>query len=84
MIRVTRHAVHRYRERVRAVSEDEARVILSSAAIARAADFAGLAHVFVRIAGNFRVAVQDHTVVTVLPAEQYRAQVRRFGKGRFG
>lgn len=39
---------------------------------------------FVRLSGGQRIVLQDWTVVTVMPAENYRKQVRRRGMGRYG
>lgn len=76
---------HRALERIPGIrTEDEARSILASPVFDIAADFAGLAECFVRIASGHRIVVRDHTIVTVLPAGDYRGTVRRMGRVRFG
>lgn len=84
-LHVTAHALSRTMERVPGIhTEADARALLTSPKILAAANFAGITECFVRIAGNFRIRLRDHAVITVLPAENYRAHVRRVGKGRYG
>lgn len=45
---------------------------------------AGFGARFVRLHGGQRIVLQDWTVTTVLPADNYRKQVRRRGMGRYG
>lgn len=81
MVTVSAHAISRYRERVSPVDYDAALAALSTRAIEAAADFG--AHI-VRLAGGQRVVIEEQTVVTVLPAENYRKQIARNGLGRYG
>ncbi|MGE4307079.1 MAG: hypothetical protein AB7E24_23970 [Novosphingobium sp.] len=81
MIRVSAHAISRYRERVADVSYDEARAALSIRAVECAAAFGAK---FVRLAGGQRIVIENGVVVTVKPATEYRRQVRRNGLGRYG
>lgn len=80
-LHITAHALKRCQERVANVTEDEARVILSSAVVRKAIDFG--AHV-VRLGTGQRVIIEGGSVITVLPADNYRSQVRRVGRGRYG
>ena len=85
MTHITNHALSRAMERIPGLrTEDEARSLLAGPVFDIAADFAGLAECFVRIASGHRIVVRDHAIVTVLAADDYRATVRRMGKGRFG
>lgn len=81
MIRVSSHAISRYMERVRRCTYDEALAALSTPMIKRAADFGAK---YVRLAGGQRIVIEDHVVTTVLPADNYRKQVRRRGLSRYG
>lgn len=78
---VSRHAIQRYQERVRACSEQEARQALSTTTVELAARIGAR---FVRLATGHRIALEGTTVTTVIPADDYRKQVRRLGLGRFG
>lgn len=83
-IHITRHSIERAIERLPFIrTEDEARALLSREVIERAAEFAGHAQCFVRLVTGHRVTVRDWSVITVLPAEDYRRTVRRVGRGRF-
>ncbi|KPH67546.1 hypothetical protein [Novosphingobium sp. ST904] len=81
VLRVSGHAIQRYQERVANVSADEARAALSTPVIQAAANFGAR---FVRLGTGHRVCIQNHVVLSVLPAEHYRRQVRRYGLGRYG
>lgn len=63
-LRVSGHAISRYRERVEDVPYEVAHQRLSSPAIVQAAQI-GCAHV--KLPGGQRVVIQDHCVVTVTP-----------------
>jgi hypothetical protein len=78
---ITAHAIERYRERVRPCSDDDAREALSSRAINAAIVFGAR---FVRLGTGQRIALTGDTVITVLPAENYRRQIGRVGRGRYG
>jgi len=80
-IHITAHAIERYIERVAPVTPDEAREALDSAAVRCAAEIGAR---FVRLSTGQRIVLQGHTVVTVMPSENYRKQVRRRGMGRYG
>lgn len=85
MTHITRHAVERYQERVEPVEEEQAEAALMSRAVRAAMVFAGsTAQCFVRLATGQRIVVREDTVITVLPAEDYRKKVRRHGRGRYG
>lgn len=81
MIHVTQHAIERYIERVAPVTPEQAAAALDSPAVRTAAQIGAR---FVRLHGGQRIVLQGHTVVTVMPSENYRKQVRRRGMGRFG
>lgn len=76
-VHVTNHACLRYQERVAPVSIEVARQRLSGAIEIFAANFAAQFEVFIRLPHGQRIVIKDHSVITVLPAEQYRRQVRR-------
>lgn len=78
MLRVTRHAIERYQERVADVSDEQAEAALSSPAIQAAASFGCE---YVRLATGHRVVVKDNAVVTVQPREHYQRQVGRINVG---
>lgn len=80
-LHVTQHALDRFKERVADLPDETIRTILTAPVFHVAADFGAE---WVRLATGQRVAVRDHCIVTVLPAENYRRNVRRQGKGRFG
>lgn len=80
-LHISTHAIERFRERVANLSDDMILAALSSPAIRAAASLG--AECNVRLPTGQRIAVKDHTVITVLPAEQYQRQVRRQGIGRF-
>lgn len=80
MVRVSSHAVSRFRERVAPLPEAEVRAILSSTIIERAAAFGAC---FVRLGTGHRIVIQGDAVVTVLPADHYRRQIRRYGMPRY-
>ena len=81
VIKITAHAISRYRERVAPVDYDKAHAALSCRAVHIAAAFGAK---FVRIATGQRIVLEGDTVVTVMPADNYRHQVLRKGMGRFG
>lgn len=83
MIHISAHAIDRYKQRVRSCTDEQARAALLASA-AKVVTFARGAQIFVRLAGGQRVIVQGDAVVTVLPADHYRRQIRRRGLGRFG
>lgn len=68
-MRVSSHAVSRFRERVAPVSYEEAYRALSTQA-ARAIAFAGQAQCFVRLPGGQRMVIQNEVVVTVLSSNK--------------
>lgn len=80
-IRVSSHAISRYRERVACVDYDTARAALSTPIIQRAIEFGAR---YVRLPSGHRVRIVDGAVVTVLPASHYRRQIRRQGLSRYG
>ena len=80
-VHVTQHAIERYIERVAPVTPEQAAQAMDCAAVRAAAEFGAR---FVRLHGGQRIAVQDWTVVTVLPADNHRKQVGRRGIGRYG
>lgn len=69
MIHVSTHALDRARQRLGVRSDAEARAILTSPTVQRAAEFANGAEVFVRLASRQRVVIRDGVVITVLPAK---------------
>lgn len=74
-LHVTHHAIERYQERIDPdAPHDEARAALDTPATRAAAEFGAQ---FVRLASGHRIVVQDNTVVTVMPADNYRKQVCR-------
>jgi hypothetical protein len=82
MIHVTRHAADRYLERVDGrLTLAEAIEALSSPAIQRAAQFGATC---VRLGTGQRIVLEGSSVVTVLPADNFRRQIGRQGVGRFG
>jgi hypothetical protein len=81
LIHVTTHAIERFRERVADLSDQAIVDALSTPVIQLAAALGAECHV--RLPTGQRITVKDRTVVTVLPAEQYKRQVRRQGTGRF-
>ena len=79
-LHVTAHAIERYQQRVEHCSDDHAIAALTCKAVRIAADFgAGI----VRLAGGQRVVIDEGTVVTVLPSENYKRQVQRVGLPRY-
>lgn len=83
MIHVSAHAIDRYKQRVRACTDDQARAALTASA-SKVEAFARGVEFIVRLAGGQRIIVKDGIVVTVQPANSYRRQIRRLGLGRFG
>lgn len=83
-LKVCEHAVERYCERVAKVSVDEAIAALSGPTFCCAASFGAQV---VRKPGRFRAVLQfspiGATVVTVLPDENYPAQLRPVRDGGF-
>jgi hypothetical protein len=80
-VHVTIHAIERYIERVAPVTPEQAATALDSPAVRCAAEIGAR---FVRLHGGQRIVLQGWTVVTVMPSENYRKQVRRRGMGRYG
>lgn len=80
-VHVTTHAIERYIERVAPVTPEQAAQAMDCPAVRAAAEFGAR---FVRLAGGQRIVLQEWTVTTVLPADNYRKQVRRRGMGRYG
>jgi hypothetical protein len=83
-VHITIHAIERYRERVPDAaqwSDDQIRAALDSPAVRAAAQIGAR---YVRLHGGQRIVIQDATVVTVMPSDNYRKQVRRKGLSRFG
>lgn len=66
-IRVSSHAISRYRERVAPVTAAEARIALTSRAIEHAVDFGAP---FVKLGTGQHVVLDGSTVVTVLPKDE--------------
>lgn len=81
MVHVTTHAIERFLERVAAVTWEEAEIALSSPVVVLAAKFGAR---FVRLPTGQRIVIEQGKVVTVLPTDNYRSQVARVGKGRYG
>jgi hypothetical protein len=80
-LHITHHAIQRYIARVDpSASPDTARAALDTPATRAAAQFGAT---FVRLATGHRIVVQDFTVVTVMPADNYRKQVCRHGLPRY-
>lgn len=79
-LHVSYHAIQRYQERIANVTDDEARAVLSTPAIQAAAKFGAM---FVRLGTGHRIAIQNMTVVTVLPPESYKRQIGRKGLRKF-
>jgi len=87
-LHVTSHAIERAMERIPGCKcEDDAIHLLSSRAVAQAAEFAPAGSIYVRLATGNRIALEDGHVVTVLPcrvnprkmsseAQRYRAWMR--------
>lgn len=73
-LEVTLHAVERYQQRVANVSDAEARAALSCRNFQLAADFGAP---FVRLGTGHRVVIEQHRVVTVLPADHPARRLRR-------
>lgn len=80
-LHVTSHAVERYIERVAAVSRHEADQALRSKAIQAAAEFGASC---VRLATGQRIVLDGCSVITVLPAGNFKRQVGRCGLRRYG
>jgi hypothetical protein len=74
ILRVSDHAIVRFKERVAPVSPEEARLALSSEAILEAAAF-GVA--YVKLGTGQRVVLEDGAVVTVLPKETWPGSLGR-------
>lgn len=80
-LHISSHAISRYIERCDPLADyDTAVAALSSPVIQQAADFGAQ---FVRLGTGHRVVIEQHTVVTVMPADNYRRQVCRQGLPRF-
>lgn len=63
-VHITQHAIERFQERVRNVTDDKARQELSSPSICAAADFGAC---YVKLATGQRVVISNGVIVTVLP-----------------
>lgn len=81
MIHVTAHAIERAIERLGCATVAEAQALLTSPAIRSAAEFGAR---YVRLGTGERIVLEGGCVVTVLPADNFRKQVRRTGLGRYG
>lgn len=69
MIHVTAHAVQRALQRVPGIkTEAEALALLSSPTVNKAAEFSPHGSIYVKLGTGQHIAVEDSTVVTVLPA----------------
>lgn len=79
-LRISSHAISRYRSRVEPVDYDTAHAALSSPIVQAAARF-GCS--IVRLPTGQRIVIENYTVVTVLPAEQFKRQIQRQGVGRY-
>lgn len=73
MIRVTQHAIERYQERVRNVTDEDARAALSCAAIVIAAQFGAP---YLKLGTGQHVVIKDGAVVTVLPKDHNQGRMR--------
>lgn len=71
---VTHHAIERFQERIRNVSDAEAIAALTTPAILRAAAFGAK---FVRLGSGHRVVIADDSIVTVLPKDHWKASMDR-------
>lgn len=80
-LHITAHAIQRYRERVAELADDQIRAALDCPAVRAAAQIGAR---FVRLHGGQRIVLQGDTVVTVMPSDNYRKQVRRLGLSRYG
>lgn len=80
MIHVSTHAIIRYQERIANVPEDAVREALTSPAIQRAVEFGAR---YVRLASGHRIVLEGNSVITVLPPDSYRRQVRRLRLSRY-
>lgn len=74
LIRLTRHACQRYRERVADLTDDEIERALDTPAIRCAIAFGS--H-YVRLSGGQRVVLDADIVVTILPVGATHAQLGR-------
>lgn len=81
MLKVTAHAILRYQERVEPVSDECAREILSGPLFQTAAKFGAR---YVRLGTGQRIVIEQGIVKTVLPTENYKRNIGRIGRGRFG
>lgn len=68
-LEVTLHAIARYQERVEDVPAIEVVQRLNAPVFVQAADFGAP---YVRMTGGQRAVIEDWTVVTILPKDQYR------------
>ena len=80
MIHVTAHAIERYRERVTDGTDDQIRAAIDCPAVRAAAQIGAC---YVRLHGGQRIVLKDYTVVTVMPSDNYRKQVRRHKLPRY-
>lgn len=70
MIPITAHAIHRAIQRIPGLrSEIEAMNLLSCRAVERAAEFAPVGSIWVKLSTGQHIALQDGKVVTVLSAD---------------
>lgn len=84
MIRVARHAIDRYRERVADIPEDEARTqIVRAVENARAIEFGAP---YVKLGTGQHIVIENGVIVTVLPKDQalfafsFKAHIRRIAR----
>lgn len=69
-LRVTDHAIARYRERVADLPDEQIVECLDTSATRAAASLGGECHV--RLPSGHKIVVKDHTVVTVTPRPLFR------------
>lgn len=80
-LHVTSHAIERAMERIGCKTPAEAQAMLTGPFIVAAADFGAQ---YVRLATGQRIVLDGRSVVTVLPANNFKRQVARKGLGRYG
>lgn len=71
-LRVTRHAIERYRERVACLDDREVCRRLNSSAVRCAA---AIGAPFVRLPGGQRIVIVENSIVTVLPRGQSQCRL---------
>lgn len=83
-VRITKHAIERFKERFRNCTEDEARAAMQTPTVELAAIITGNGQSYVRIASGHRLVIKCGAVVSFLPADHFRKQVLRHGLARYG